>query len=285
MKYKNLIMCVFLILLILAEQKKPRRVILDPESNPRNIMISKKLKDKNCKLFATKWSIAGWNDNEIKYFHKHNVRCPKNNALKYFRLFTNSKRAKLQRGSYSMRFKFICCKIKTHNCEKKITKSITGTNTYTLARIGDVKCGCEKVFTGFHIMTKFDNFGKNPRTNINYKCCNIYQKNLKKFKIHKKETGFTDSGFGRNIHLDRHQINCGRNGFIRNFHAFTKAKNRSGFNPYLKFKYSCLIPVVRKIVKKKKVVKNKISRINTNLKTIQKLLSLGTNKNLSIFAK
>jgi len=237
---------------IISQTQVKRKVCPDPKQKPKNIMKRKNLDEKNCKLFATNWSIAGWNDNEIKYFQKHHVKCPDNYALKYFRLFTSSKRAKLQRGSDSMRFKYICCKIKTLNCEKKVSKTIIGTNIYTLARIGKVKCGCDKVFTEFLISTQFDSAGKNPQTNISYHCCNVYQKNLKKFAKKKKSTAFTDSGFGRNVSLDKHQINCGRNGFIRNFNAITKAKNQSGFNPYLKFSYSCLVPVLRKSQKKRK---------------------------------
>jgi len=120
-----------------------------------------------------------------------------------------------------------------------------------------------------------------------YRCCNVYQKGIKRFNEDKKSTGFTDSGFGRNNYLDRHQINCGRNGFIRNFHAVTKAKNQSGFNPYLKFKYSCLNPVVQKVVTKKakKTVKQSTNaQANSNAETVKKLMLL-TNTNKSIFSK
>ena len=301
MKYKYWIKFISITLLILithnnlVKNNKPtkvaapkgRKVLIPSSQKPKNIMKKKGLQEKNCKLFSTKWSVAGWNDNEIKYFHKHQVRCPKNHALKYFRLFSTNKRAKFQRGSHSMRFKYICCKIKTFDCETKVSKQIIGTNLYTLARIGDVKCSCEKVFNSFHIITRFDNFGKNPQTAIKYKCCSIYQKRLKTFKKGKKSTGFTDSGFGRNTYLDRHQINCGRNGFIRNFHAITKAKNKSGFNPYLKFRYSCLIPVlkksgVREKKKSKKKEKRKIS-VNQKLETIKQLFDLAKNPTQSIF--
>lgn len=262
-----------------AKKPKERKILLNPSEDPKNIIKNKKLAKKNCKLFSTNWSVAGWNDNEIKYFHKHPIRCPRNHALKYFRLFTNNKRAKFQRGSFSMRFKYICCKIKTIDCEKKVSKSISGTNLYTLARIGNVKCGCEKVLRGFQIRTQFDNYGKNPQTRIHYKCCSLYQKGLKTFRTHKKSTGFSDSGYGRNIFLDKHQINCGRSGFIKNFHAITKAKNTSGFNPYLKFKYSCLVPVIKKINKKKKGKKKRVSKLSA----IKKILALGAKQKQGIF--
>jgi hypothetical protein len=184
-----------------------------------------------------------------------------------------------------MRFKYICCKIKTLNCDKKVSKSISGTNLYTLARIGNIKCGCEKVLRGFQIRTQFDNYGKNPQTNVRFKCCNVYQKGLKTFRKNNKSTGFSDSGFGRNTFLDKHQINCGRNGFIRNFHAITKAKNTSGFNPYLKFKFSCLIPVIKKTVKKQKKKASKKSQKTkkSKVETIKKLMALGKNPQQSIF--
>jgi hypothetical protein len=299
MKYKIWIRFISITLIILlthnnlVRDKKPiqvngskvRRVLIPSNEKPKNIMKKKRLKEKNCKLFSTKWSVAGWNDNEIKYFHKHQVKCPKNHALKYFRLFTNNKRAKFQRGSHSMRFKYICCKIKTFDCETKVSKKIIGTNLYTLARIGKVNCPCEKVFSSFHIITRFDSFGKNPQTSVKYRCCSIYQKRLKTFKKGKKSTGFTDSGFGRNTFLDRHQINCGRSGFIRNFHALTKAKNKSGFNPYLKFKFSCLIPVLKKTGASKMLKKREKKKITINqkLETIKQLFDLGKNPTKSIF--
>ena len=286
MKYKLWVMTIFITLLIITKETapvKPRKVHFNTKLLPKNIIKRKNLKEKNCKLFQTKWSVAGWNDNEIKYFHKHHVKCPPNQALKYFRLFTNNKRAKLQRGSYSMRFKYICCEVKTFNCEKKNSKNISGTNLYTLARIGKIKCGCEKVFTGFHIKTTFDNYGKNPQTNISYNCCALYQEGLKHFNSSRKSSGYTDSGFGRNIYLDKHQISCGRNGFIRSIHAITKAKNQSGFNPYLKFKYSCLLPVISK--KSKKETKSNVKKRNKKVETIQKLLALGINQSKNNFMK
>ena len=242
-------------------------------------------KPKQCKLFATKWGVSGWNDNEIKYFNKHQIKCPKNYALKYVRLFTDKKRAKIQKGAWSMRFKFICCKIKAINCVKKNTKYVAASNSFTLARIGKVDCGCEKVITKYHIQVKYDQYGKTPMSRVSYSCCNFYQHGLKRFKIVKKTSGYRDSGEGRIVFLDRHPINCGKKGFISNITARTKAKNESGHNPYFKINYTCLIPVIGKRSKRKGPKKGKhLSKKKRNKKirkhmfSIQRLLRLHTKR-------
>jgi len=79
-------------------------------------------------------------------------------------------------------------------------------NLYTLARIGKVNCGCDRILTEFRVKTLFDHYGKNPQTRIFYTCCSSYLKNLKKFKKIRKTTGWNDSGYGRNTFLDRHQF-------------------------------------------------------------------------------
>jgi len=116
---------------------------------------------------------------------------------------------------------------------------------------------------------------KNPHTRIFYTCCSNYLKKLKEFKKIRKTTGWNDSGFGRNTFLDRHQFNCGRNGFISDFYALTKAKNNSGFNPFIRFNFHCIIPVVRAI--KRKIKQRELSKIER----IHSLLKLSNTKAIS----
>lgn len=241
--------------------------------NWNEVITKSPSKQNECRLFATKWSVAGWNDNEFKYLNNHPIRCPKNYALKYVRLFSDKSRAKFNRGAWSMRFKFICCRIKAINCEQKASKTQLTTNSYTLARIGNIKCGCEKVMTSIHIQTFFDKkYQKFPISRVGFSCCNFYQHGLKKFKVVKKTTGYQGSGNGRNVFLDRHNINCGRKGFISSFRAKTKTKNITGINPLLKFNYTCVIPILKG--QSKLTRKAKEDKIMHHAVSIQRLLGM-----------
>jgi hypothetical protein len=64
----------------------------------------------------------------------------------------------------------------------------------------------------------------------------------------------------------------------------TKAKNASGYNPYFRINYSCLVPVSRKSKSSKrgKGRRTKDSRIQRHIFSIQRILGIQTRRNPKI---
>ena len=278
MKHVGSMLIILITLLVIGEIQGKSKVLIDGFNSQFHGKLKNKKQSNGCKLLATKWGIAGWNDNEIKYLDSHKIKCPDNHALKYIRLFSNKKSEKLKKGSWSMRFKFICCRVQTHDCQEKKSKSVTGNNAYTLAMIGKVGCGCDKVMTSYHINTKLNKFGKYPTTRIRINCCNIYKKGIKKFKIVSRTSGYRGSGFGRNVYLGRHPINCGKHGFITNIRSVTKTKNETGINPYFRMNYNCLVPIIKAGKNARLNGTNNQKRIQKHVKSIMRILNIKTNK-------
>jgi len=232
---------------------------------------SKKKKYQNgitqCVTQYTKWNISGWKDNELKYFDRHPVRCPKNHLLKEVT---------------RMRFKYTCCKVKVYSCEWFKTNFVKSVNAYKLAKIKP-NCKCNKVLKEFMFVTKFQQPGyKNPKTHVKYRCCSFHYKKLKTFKINKLSTQWNDSGKGRTKFLVRHNIRCPYSSFISSFRLALQDKNTKT-NPSTRFNYSCVNPEFKA---RKKTNRNnrfsleKIQVINSNKKAIKsKLLNPSSHLN------
>jgi len=126
---------------------------------------SKKKLTKNaithCVTQYTKWNISGWKDNELKYFDRHPVKCPKSYLLKFFKMQID-KKLNIEKSESTnvtrMRFKYTCCKVKVYSCEWSKTKFVKSANAYKLAKIKP-KCKCNKVLKEFRFVTKFQQPG------------------------------------------------------------------------------------------------------------------------------
>ena len=227
---------------------------------------SKKKSKKNSRCITkhTRWNISGFKDDELKYFDRHQVNCPKNRLLTFVKLQLDKKLSHEKAKTNvitKMRFKYTCCKTRVYSCRWIKTKPVKTGNAYTLNKLAPA-CKCNKVLKGFKIVTKFKQPGlRFPKTHIKYECCSFHYKRLKKFKTMKMSTQWNDSGKGRTKFLSRHKIRCGNNSFMGGFRLMLQDKNIKT-NPSTRFDYTCVHPIfkkknVRKIVRRIETVKNR----------------------------
>ena len=253
MKYTTRSLILFLVALIII-------------SNCVEIEKKKGKKSKNkgrCITKHTRWNISGWKDNEMKYFDRHQVKCPKNRLLRFVKLQLDKKlsheKAKLNTIT-RMRFKYSCCKTRVYSCKWMKTKPVKSGNAYRLNKIAP-KCKCNKVLKGFKFVTKFQQPGfKNPKTHVKYECCSFHYRRLKKYKKMKMSTQWNDSGKGRIKFLSRHNIRCGEKSFMGGFRLMLQDKNVKN-NPSTRFNYTCVHPVfktksIRKIENRREIGRN-----------------------------
>jgi len=212
---------------------KPKSIVRSENTNSNKLCLSR----------HTKWNVAGWEDSdELKYFDRHHIKCPKNYLLKYVKMELDQKLSHDHDENETvtrMRFGYTCCKTKVYSCDLMKTKPIKTGNAYQLHKMLP-KCKCNKAIKSFRFKTKFRQPGhRNPKTHIEYRCCSFYEKNLKRYEKVKMMTQWQDSANGNTKFLSRHNIRCKAKSFITGFRLMLQDKNIKN-NPSTRFDYTCV---------------------------------------------